>query len=91
MIVIIAYDIPSTKRRTRLHKALKGYGVNAQRSVFECDVSPEQMKGLLTMLEFMIDPGEDDLRIYPLCKGCQDKVKSLGVGDFNRSEEIIII
>lgn len=91
MIAVIAYDIPNTKRRTRLFKALKGYGVNAQRSVFECDLPNETYKGLLAMLEYMIDPAEDDLRIYPLCEGCQRKVTTLGAAEFNRAEDIIVI
>lgn len=91
MIVIIAYDITSTRRRTRLHKALKGYGVNAQRSVFECDLAPEKFKGLVAMLEFMIDPSEDDLRIYRICQDCQAKVVTIGQARFNKPEEIIVI
>lgn len=91
MVVIIAYDIVSNKRRNRIHKALKGYGVNSQRSIFECDIQPSQFKGLIATLELMINKDEDDLRIYRLCADCISNVVTMGTAQFSTVDEIIII
>lgn len=91
MIVIIAYDIASDKRRNRIHKALKGYGVNSQLSIFECDIQPTKFKGLIAMLELMINKEEDDLRIYRLCADCKENIITMGTGKFCVGDEIIVI
>lgn len=91
MLVIIAYDIVSDKRRNRIHKALKGYGVNSQRSVFECDIKMSQFKGLITMLELMINKDEDDLRIYRFCSDCVSNIVTMGVAQLSPVDDIIVI
>jgi len=42
MYVVISYDIPEDKRRTKIHKTLKSYGQWMQYSVFECDLTETQ-------------------------------------------------
>ena len=36
MFIVVSYDISHTKRRNRLHRALKNFGTRVQYSVFEC-------------------------------------------------------
>lgn len=50
--MVVAYDVPSDKRRTRLHKQLKNYGDPVQYSVFECNLRAhakikQHFKGLI--------------------------------------------
>ncbi|MFE4108590.1 CRISPR-associated endonuclease Cas2, partial [Almyronema epifaneia] len=44
MLVLVVYDIPDDKRRTKLATFLEGYGRRVQYSVFECFMSLEKMK-----------------------------------------------
>ena len=53
MIVAVAYDVSSTRVRTRIAHLLEDYGVRVQRSVFECVVTSagyerfcERLRGL---------------------------------------------
>ena len=46
MLVLIVYDIPDNKRRTKLSKFLEGYGRRVQKSVFECFISLDEMRKL---------------------------------------------
>ncbi|MGP1372035.1 MAG: CRISPR-associated endonuclease Cas2, partial [Almyronema sp.] len=39
MLVLVVYDIPDDKRRTKLATFLEGYGRRVQYSVFECFMS----------------------------------------------------
>jgi CRISPR-associated protein Cas2 len=70
MWIVICYDIPDDRRRLRAAKVCLGFGQRVQRSVFEADLTPEQLKRLKKMLKKVIDPTEDSLRIYNLCRDC---------------------
>lgn len=66
MIVVVAYDIVDDGRREDVASLLSGYGPRVQLSVFECQVSSQT--GLQTLradLRKLIDPLEDQVRIYP--------------------------
>jgi len=65
--LVICYDIPDQRRRTRVAHVLEACGERVQRSVFECDLDARRETDLRTALREMIDPREDKLRFYPLC------------------------
>lgn len=46
MLVLVVYDIPNNKRRTKLATFLRGYGRRVQYSEFECFISLDEMKKL---------------------------------------------
>lgn len=50
MIYIVTYDTEDDKIRSKLSKVLKGVGQWVQKSVFECELSKNQLKVLLTHL-----------------------------------------
>ena len=77
-LFIIAYDISNDKRRTKVHKALSGFGQWTQYSLFECFLTPRQLVQLRARVESLIDSSEDSLRIYPLCANCVKRVETLG-------------
>lgn len=80
MYVVIAYDIPSNRRRTKLFKALSGQLTSVQRSVFEGDV-PESVYGHLhARILALLDRREDSVRIYRQCGRCLPAIEVLGVG-----------
>jgi CRISPR-associated protein Cas2 len=80
MMAIVTYDIVSNRRRGRLHRFLKEFGLNTQKSVFECEVDKETLLRLVAGARPYIDPDEDSLRIYRGCAACQRKVVVSGQG-----------
>jgi CRISPR-associated protein Cas2 len=80
MLAIITYDVVSNRRRARLHRALKEFGLNTQKSVFECDIDDQTLARVLAVSRETLDFAEDDLRIYRICGSCQRKVAVSGQG-----------
>ena len=78
MFVMVSYDVPEDKRRTKIHKVLKSYGQWVQYSVFECDVTETQYAKLRFRLGKLIKPDEDSIRFYFLCGCCAGKVERIG-------------
>lgn len=58
---IIAYDIVSDRRRSRVHRCLKQWGLAAQYSVFECLLTPPEAEELFLQLTPLINKREDKL------------------------------
>ncbi len=77
-LYIIAYDIPNDRRRTKVHKALCGFGQWTQYSLFECFLTPRQRVQLRHRLSELINSQEDSIRIYPLCSDCLERVETIG-------------
>ncbi len=90
MILIVSYDITSLKRRNRIHKLLMGYGENVQDSLFECDIDCRLESGLIQKIMKIINPAEDDVRIYRLCSSCNKKAVMLGKAEFSRVDMVIV-
>ena len=90
MHIVIAYDIPEDKRRTRIHKILKSYGQWMQFSLFECNLTDTQYAKLRGRLSKLIKPVEDSVRFYFLCECCHDKVERIG-GESVRDESIFLV
>lgn len=56
---LIAYDIHDSKRRSRLHTLLSGYGQPVQKSVFLCHLPPARAHRLAAELEpYRAEPGD---------------------------------
>jgi CRISPR-associated protein Cas2 len=64
MLVVVVYDIPDDKRRTKLSNFLEGYGRRVQWSVFECFLSLEEMRQLYDKVKTIVEPVEDNVRFY---------------------------
>ena len=80
MIVLITYDITDNKTRTDLHAFLKDFGVNTQKSVFECDIDDLGIKTIRAYCKENLDLVTDSVRIYKICNGCINKVLISGQG-----------
>ncbi|MCU0551926.1 MAG: CRISPR-associated endonuclease Cas2 [Leptolyngbya sp. Prado105] len=50
MFLVVSYDVPDDKRRTKIHKVLKSYGQWMQYSLFECDLTEVQYAKLRSRL-----------------------------------------
>jgi CRISPR-associated protein Cas2 len=90
MHVVVTYDVPNDKRRTKIHKALTSYGQWMQYSVFECSVTPTQYAKLRNRLNKLIKPDQDSVRFYFLCECCQGKVERIG-GESVRDDSIFFV
>ncbi len=89
--VVVSYDIPDDKRRTKVMKIVEGYGQRAQYSVFECEIAPVALRQLQERLRDVIDHSEDDVRFYGLCHECLGKVTVLGKGVLNRQPAYVVV
>lgn len=90
MYLVISYDIPDDKRRTKIHKILKSYGQWMQFSVFECDLSETEYAKLRSRLSKLIKPDQDSVRFYFLCGCCKGKIERIG-GEQPRDETIFFV
>ncbi len=80
MFYIVAYDIPSDKRRQKVANLLEGYGKRVQYSVFECVLTQAKYNELHQRLKRKIELTEDNVRFYPLSRHTLNQVEILGIG-----------
>lgn len=81
MNLIICYGVCATKRRNKLAALLESYGLRANYSVFELDVSERIYAELKQRIARIIEPKTDKVLFYRICKTCMAKSESLGAGD----------
>jgi CRISPR-associated protein Cas2 len=91
MFVLISYDIPNDKRRTKVMKLLKNFGNHVQFSVFECELKEEPYGRLREQLEALIAPKEDNVRLYFFDEDAIKKIEMLGVGEVTRAKPYYVI
>jgi CRISPR-associated protein Cas2 len=75
---LVCYDICDPGRLNRVFKSVKAIGVHLQYSVFHCSLTWPELQDLKVRLSRLIDPNEDDIRIYPLPEG--EKIIAIGKG-----------
>lgn len=63
---LIAYDIADPKRLARVHRYLSRVALALQYSVFIARLTDRQRDKVITALSRLIDPGADDVRVYPV-------------------------
>lgn len=75
---VVAYDMSSDRRRTRVHQILSGFGRWTQYSLFECHLTDKQLVALQHRLDQHLKPDEDSVRFYHICEACLRKVETVG-------------
>jgi CRISPR-associated protein Cas2 len=80
LFVVVSYDIPDDKRRTRVCKMLKNYGAHVQYSVFECYLKRRDYRDMRERLQKLISPRQDNVRFYFLCQDDVARIEGVGVG-----------
>jgi CRISPR-associated protein Cas2 len=83
MFIVISYDIPDDRRRTKVMKALKDFGQHVQYSVFECDLKRDDYARLRQRLKKLVNPRQDNIRFYVLS---QEDLKKRRVWGVERTE-----
>jgi CRISPR-associated protein Cas2 len=90
--LLLTYDITDDKIRHSVHKYLKNYGSNTQKSVFEITVSDIEYRKLVDfLLSILPHDFSDTVRIYELCKSCFRNVTKVGEGLILKHKEYEII
>ena len=80
MISLITYDITVPKRLRKMHRFLKEFGINTQKSVFECEIDDAGLSRIRKFCREYLDLDEDQVRIYKICTHCLNKVQISGQG-----------
>jgi CRISPR-associated protein Cas2 len=86
-LVLVIYDIPLNKRRTRFVKLMESYGVRVQKSAFEMIITDVQYNELIHRIPGYIGE-EDNVRVYKLRS--DTLIESWGSG-MTPAEDVIII
>jgi CRISPR-associated protein Cas2 len=78
MLVLVVYDIPNDKRRTKLSNFLEGYGHRVQESVFECFLNLDEMRELYQLVKKRVKVAEDNVRFYWISGEAVSRVLTIG-------------
>ena len=91
MFYVVSYDIPDSKRRTKVAKVLLDFGNRVQYSVFECIMDQRLLEKMTAKLSRTISEEEDKVRIYSLCATCEKSIKIFGKGEITKDENMYIL
>lgn len=89
--IVVAYDIPDDKRRTRLHKRLLDFGTPVQYSVFECLLEEKELGRMRRAVARTIKPRLDQVRYYFLCEMCRGKIETTGGAEIVKEVVDIVV
>ncbi|MCS7237918.1 MAG: CRISPR-associated endonuclease Cas2 [Thermoguttaceae bacterium] len=82
------------RRRERVARVLDDFGVRVQESVFELWLREEDWEVLEARLAPLLAEGVGEVRFYPLCRSCRQKVRRMGTQEgapaFERPSVIIL-
>ncbi|MBZ0102118.1 MAG: CRISPR-associated endonuclease Cas2 [Thermoanaerobaculia bacterium] len=76
---MVAYDIPSDRRRTRLVRLLQRFLEPVHKSVFEGSLEAGKVDRLRSAVDRVIDRNEDTVRIFTVCRRCRVLTEVLGL------------
>ncbi len=79
MLLWLIYDITDTKKRNKIAKACKGYGLyRVQKSAFLGNINSNEIDELSLRCGDVIDKEKDSLYIFPMREEDFKKVRLLG-------------
>ena len=88
---MICYDIADDRRRARVERLLRGHGERVQWSVFECLLGRGDIDRLASRIAGEIDPEKDNVRYYPLCAWCEERLQWKGLGRRQEDADLWLI
>ena len=92
MRYVVTYDIADDRRREDVATLLSGYGPRVQLSVFECDLPTRRAAAVLqSTLRALIDPVEDQVRLYPLDERAARRVAVIGARVIEERQDFWIV
>ena len=90
-VLVIAYDIAQDARRADVSAVLAGIGARVQLSIFEIEVHQNETKTLLNRLRELIDPAEDQIRVWQLTPEQARSTTILGRRRLEERSDFVII
>jgi len=78
MLTLLAYDISSQKRLSRVARVCEDFGVRVQYSIFECRLEDPEFTRFWNLLLDEIDASEDRLVAYQIDAKCAKKTLTAG-------------
>jgi CRISPR-associated protein Cas2 len=87
--VVVSYDISDNRRRTKVMKALEGFGTHVQFSVFECRLKPAEIDEMRRKLKKLIGR-QDSLRLYFIGADDVKRIEVIGTGEVT-SERLVFL
>lgn len=63
---LLCYDIAGPKRLQRVHRIISKNSTTFQYSVYFTHGTRREILQIIEQTELLIDPGKDDLRVYPV-------------------------
>ena len=78
MLVVIAYDTPSNRRRRKMARIADDFGCRIQKSIFQGWLNRDMRHNLIKKLEQIVDKKEDSIFIIPVCARCRQQLVALG-------------
>ncbi|MFU8858208.1 MAG: CRISPR-associated endonuclease Cas2 [Deferrisomatales bacterium] len=78
-ICLVTYDISDDKRLRRVFKAMKGFGLHVQLSVFQCDLTAQDRVRMEAALDEIIHRDQDQVLIFDLGPTASDPIKRIDV------------
>ena len=92
MRYVVTYDIADDRRREDVATLLSGYGPRVELSVFECDLPTRREAAVLqSTLRELIDPVEDQVRLYPLDERAARRVAVIGARVIEERQDFWIV
>jgi CRISPR-associated protein Cas2 len=91
MFVVVSYDIPEDKRRTKVMKLLRNFGAHVQYSVFECELKDAAYQQLRERLAQLIAPQVDSVRFYFLDEDQVKQIEVVGRKPVERPGEFYVV
>jgi CRISPR-associated protein Cas2 len=92
MRYVVTYDIADDRRREDVATLLSGYGPRVQLSVFEREFRTRRETGSVRgKLRDLIDPVEDQVRLYPLDDRAVRQVAVIGARMIEERQDFWII
>lgn len=84
MLTWVIYDIADNKRRNKIAKICKGYGLyRVQKSAFLGNINRNEIDELGLKCKEIADHGKDSVFLFPMCEDDFRKVRLIGMA-FNR-------
>jgi CRISPR-associated protein Cas2 len=91
-IALVAYDIADDHRRERVSMLLSGFGPRVQLSVFEAMLTrATDEEELRRGIRELIDPEEDQVRIYRLDVDVADQATIIGAREVEERRDWFIV
>jgi len=90
MFTVIVYDIEKNSKRNKISKILAKFGERVQKSVFECDLSAQEMLNLKKALSQFDYTDSDSIRFYYLENSSVKRIEKIGGREVNLTKDYYV-